>query len=76
MASCIHVLLTPPGQVTSEQNLGVLQLNCMQPWVEATLLEMANAGWVISIVPNPMVLFPDDSPYRVRAREYIGRKWN
>lgn len=68
----MHVLLTPPGEPTTEENLGIASIPrfCL-PVVAPLCQEMVEAGWIVSIVMNPAKDFPEDSPYRVRARAYI-----
>jgi hypothetical protein len=67
----IHVLLTPAGEKTTEDNLGVLQVGCMPGWAADVLHAMAAAGWTVSTVEPPLVDLDEGDPVRVRGLRYF-----
>ena len=69
----IHVLLTPPDLPQDLDTIGILQIGCVPDWADAIFVAMANEGWTVTQILNPMAVFPDAAPERTRGQGYIGQ---
>ena len=67
----IHVLLTPPGERSTPDNLGVFQVGCLPPFAERLFAGMKADGWLLQLEEHAPDWPPDTDGPRARGQRYV-----